>query len=189
MNKRTAVITDEQYDNLVNLIYNGGKHIRANKGMAVALIITGNCGLRIGDCLSLKLSDFVKQGDNHYFNITEEKTGKKRQTIIPEEVYQIVRDYADGKKKNEPIFDFGVRAIQKKIQKATDILGYEGIGSHSMRKRVAQNAYERSGHDIELVRTLLNHSSVSTTQRYLGLKDQAVNKILLSSVNIPIKEV
>ena len=48
--------------------------------------------------------------------------------------------------------------------------------------------YRLSGNDIELTRKFLNHSSVSTTQRYLGVNDDEINKILTSSYKIPYKE-
>ena len=45
------------------------------------------------------------------------------------------------------------------------------VKMHSLRKTYAMRIYERSGHDIMLVRDLLGHSSVETTQIYLNLND------------------
>ncbi len=42
------------------------------------------------------------------------------------------------------------------------------IGSHSLRKSFAARIYARSGHDINLTRAALGHSSILTTQRYLA---------------------
>ena len=41
------------------------------------------------------------------------------------------------------------------------------LAAHSLRKSLAQRAYEESG-DIYLVQEFLGHKSVATTQKYLG---------------------
>ena len=119
-NKKTAVITDEQFQNIVRLINNGdGNRIKPNKSMALALIVTGNCGLRIGDCLSLTMNSFITENGEHKFFIKEEKTGKIRSNIIPEPIYQLLKEHcreynlSDG----DHIFDFTARGLQKKIQR------------------------------------------------------------------------
>ena len=86
MNKRTTCITDDQFNRIINILHNGEKEIKSNEEMALILTLTGNSGLRIGDCLNLTLKSFIKEGDTYRFNITEEKTGKKRTTLIPEEI-------------------------------------------------------------------------------------------------------
>lgn len=42
------------------------------------------------------------------------------------------------------------------------------FGSHSLRKSFALRVYQKSGHDINLTRLALAHSSIVTTQRYLS---------------------
>ena len=37
-----------------------------------------NCGMRIGDCLSLKVLDITKALDDKAIDLKEEKTGKRR---------------------------------------------------------------------------------------------------------------
>ena len=55
MNKKTTCITDEQFDNIINILFNGQPEakIKPNKEMAIILTVTGNGGLRIGDCMQL----------------------------------------------------------------------------------------------------------------------------------------
>ena len=48
--------------------------------------------------------------------------------------------------------------------------------------------YRLSGNDIELTRKFLNHSSVSTTQRYLGVNDDEINDLLRNSYKIPFRK-
>jgi integrase/recombinase XerD len=55
------------------------------------------------------------------------------------------------------------------LKKAFIAAGLNGkIATHSLRKSFAQRIYERSG-DIYLVKELLGHRNVSTTQDYLGV--------------------
>lgn len=194
MNKKTSCITDEQFNKIVNLIHDGsgdGK-IKRSKEIALILTITGNSALRIGDCTKLKLNSFIKEGDNYKYNIVEEKTGKKRTCIIPNEIYIMIKDYAKEKKKgeNEIIFNHTIRAIQYKLKNVANYLGedYKDISTHSFRKCAGMRMYRLSGNDIELTRKFLNHSSINTTQRYLGVNDDEINKIIQASYKIPYKE-
>ena len=155
------------------------------------LTVTGNCGLRIGDCTKLKLRSFIKEGQEYKYNIIEEKTGKKRTNIIPNAIYQMIKEYAKRKNKTESdyIFKHSIRSIQYKLKNIANYLGddYKDISTHSFRKHAGMTLYRASGNDIELTRKFLNHSSVSTTQRHLGVNDDEINELLRSSYNIPFK--
>ena len=193
-NRKTSCINNKQFEEIIKIIYNGtedGK-IRANEEIALILTITGNCGLRIGDCTKLKLESFIREGEEYRYNIVEEKTGKKRTNIIPKELYEMIKEYAErkGKKKDEIIFNHTIRAIQYKLRNIAKYLGedYKDISTHSFRKCAGMRIYRLSGNDIELTRKFLNHSSVQTTQRYLGVNDDEINKILANNYEIPYKK-
>lgn len=193
-NRKTSCISEEQFNKIVNLIYEGtsdGK-IKPSEEIALILTITGNCALRIGDCTKLKLNSFIREGNDYRYNIIEEKTGKKRTNIIPKEIYEMIKEYAykKNKKDDEVIFNHTIRAIQYKLENIAKYLGeeYKDISTHSFRKCAGMRIYRLSGNDIELTRKFLNHSSVSTTQRYLGVNDDEINTILKSNYKIPYKE-
>lgn len=194
MNKKTSCITDEQFNRIINLIHDGsgdGK-IKKSEETALILTVTGNCALRIGDCTKLKLNSFIKEGEQYRYNIVEEKTGKKRTCIIPNEIYELIKEYAmkKGKSESEEIFTHTIRSIQYKLKNVAEYLGedYKDISTHSFRKCAGMRMYRLSGNDIELTRKFLNHSSINTTQRYLGVNDDEINKILMNSFKIPYKE-
>ena len=86
MNRKTSCITNEQFNRIITILYNGEANIKPNKEMALILTITGNSGLRIGDCLHLTLNSFILEGNEYRYNIIEEKTGKQRTTLIPKEI-------------------------------------------------------------------------------------------------------
>lgn len=189
MNKKTACITDEQFDNIIKVLYLGNEKIKPNKEMALMLTITGNCGLRIGDCTKLTLNSFIKQGNDYYYNIKEEKTGKTRSTLIPKQIFDMIIAFAGGKGKlpDDIIFQTPIRTLQWKIQQVCKYLGdgYENISTHSFRKRAGMTIYRESGNDIELTRRFLNHSSVNITQRYLRVDEEDINNILKDKYRIP----
>jgi integrase len=176
-------------DAIINLLYKGYGNMKPQKEMALMLTVTGNCGLRIGDCVKLTMKSFIKQGDNYYYNIKEEKTGKTRSTLIPAQIYNMIIAYAvgQGKQPNDIIFDTKIRTLQWNIQKVCEYLGdgYENISTHSFRKHAGMMIYRESGNDIELTRRFLNHSSVNVTQRYLRVDEEDINTILKDKYRIP----
>ena len=193
MNKKTACITDEQFNEIIGLIYNGSSDgkIKPSEEIAIILTITGNCALRIGDCTKLKMKSFIQEGEECKYNIIEEKTGKKRTNIIPKEIYEMIKEYAERKgiNKEDRIFNHTIRSIQYKLKNVAQYLGqeYKDISTHSFRKCAGMRMYRLSGNDIELTRKFLNHSSINTTQRYLGVNDEDINKILKGNYKIPFK--
>jgi integrase len=56
---------------------------------------------------------------------------------------------------------------------------HQGLSTHSLRKTWARELYERSGHDILLVRDGLGHSSVDITQRYLATNRDRLDELIL----------
>ena len=190
MNKKTACITNEQFNRIITILYNGEAKIKPNKEMALALTITGNSGLRIGDCLQLSLGSFIREGNDYRYNIIEEKTGKHRTTLIPNEIYELIKAYAIEKGRTDNhIFKYSIRSIQYKLKEICKYLGedYEDVSTHSFRKHAGMTIYRLSGNDIELTRKFLNHSSVSTTQRYLGVDEDDINDLLKNNYSIPFK--
>ena len=185
-NKTTVALTQDQMKEIINTMRSGGAGFRSNDRIATCLILEANLGLRIEDILQLRLSDFLKDGGNYRIDIVEQKTQKKRTFLVPLEIYQFVYIYCIDHhiQKNDRIFPITTRAVQKYLQKVSDYLGYEGVGTHSFRKFFASELYEANNCDIELVRELLQHSSTVTTQRYIKRNSKMVEDALRKHVFI-----
>ncbi|MCX4299784.1 MAG: integrase, partial [Lachnospiraceae bacterium] len=56
-------------------------------------------------------------------------------------------------------------------------------GSHSFRKLFATQVYIDSEYNAELVRVLLQHSSLNTTQRYLSIGSKQIEDALAKTVS------
>lgn len=148
--------------------------IRSNFQIYIILLLQLNTGLRIGDVLALRKSNLA----GGILNIKEQKTKKIQNRRINTEIYEIINSYCCRKSilKNDKLFKVKVRWVQRYLQKISFILGIDGVSTHSFRKTYAHIQYMNSNCNIELVRKLLNHSSISVTQRYLGITDDEVNK-------------
>jgi len=180
MNKKTKALTTEQYKEIIQTMRAGFCGCRPNERIATALVLEGNLGLRISDIVKLRPCDIVRDGDRYRLEITEQKTGKSRVFTVPLVIQQYIENYClrNGIKRTERIFPLTERAIQKQLAIVCDYLGYEGISTHSFRKWYATEIYKSSGYDIALVQRLLQHSSAATTQRYIGMEPERIERAI-----------
>lgn len=186
MNKKTKALTTEQYTEIILAIKEGFSGCRPNERIATALVLEGNLGLRISDILRLRLSDIVRDGDRYRLSIIEQKTGKQRDFTVPLVLKQYIENYClrNNIRRNDTIFPITERAVQKQLAIVCDYLGYEGISTHSFRKWYATEIYKTNGCDIALVQRLLQHSSASTTQRYIGIEPQRIEQAIMNHTQL-----
>ena len=190
MNKRTTAIDEETYKRIIStmqkgFVYQGVIH-KKNEKISTVLQLEYNLGLRIGDILNLTMDNFVKDGGRYRLNIHEQKTGKYRNFTVPVEIYNFIRDYAYENNINPKakLFPITERAVLKHLKVTCDYLELEGIGTHSFRKAFATNMYVNNHYNIELVRVLLQHSSVTVTQRYIGIGSRELETAIEKNINL-----
>ncbi len=186
MNKKCVALTYEQYAQSIYLLRSGfvlnGVTVRPNDRIATIEVLQATLGLRLGDTLNLRMTSFVKDSNRYRLNITEEKTGKLRTFTVPVEVYSFIQGYAisNSIKPEARLFDISSRQVERHLNMVFVKMGLplERYGSHSYRKYFATKIYNDNNYDIELVRVLLQHSSVTTTQRYLSISNKQVEDAL-----------
>ena len=97
MNYKCRDCTHEEFEQIVNTLRSGfmyhGQKVKSKERIADALVLEANLGIRIGDVLKLRLADFVRDGKDFRINIIEQKTGKKRNFIVPNEVISFINEY------------------------------------------------------------------------------------------------
>ena len=190
MNKKCRPVSHEEYKEIINILRTGfvyeGQKVRSKERIADVLVLEANLGIRIEDVLLLRLSNFIKDGDKYRIDIIEKKTGKKREFTVPIEVMSYLQEYAIkwGIRKQQQLFPFRERNVQKYLQMVSEILGLMNIGTHSFRKFYATEVYKNNGHDIRLVQILLQHSSILITQRYVGVDKEKIEDAISKNVNI-----
>ena len=191
---RTRALTLEEAVKILELIKNGFKYIengknkifRPKENLYYILLFQINTGLRIGDILSLKRKD-ISTGR---IDIIEKKTKKALSRPYPENTYNFINKFCEENrvKYNDLVFGgINIRTVQKNLKTASLKLGLRDISTHSFRKTFATLKYKESNNNIELIRRLLNHSSTTVTQRYLGISDPDLEKIS-NRVILKVKE-
>lgn len=188
-NKKTKAITAEEYKALIEIIRSGipNAYTRPNPKVAMALVCVANLGLRIGDVVRLKPSNFKLRSDGKItLQIKEEKTNKERNTPVAQRFYIQLMDYfmANHISENSYIFSgmrgqhLSVRDVQIILARAVSYLGYgDDISTHSFRKLFATTLYQQKK-DIVLTQTVLNHSSPAVTRRYIGIAPEQIEEAL-----------
>lgn len=182
----TRSITEKEFQDLILLLYEGyvdkdNRVIRKNKRTAVALIVQANTGLRIGDVVRLRLSDFLNENGRYRLCIKEQKTGKKRHFTQTAQVYAFIQDYMInmGLSKDTLLFNMTVRASQR------NHLGLIDVSTHSFSSSL-HVLITKNTKDIRLIQNLLQHASINTIVRYLAVTQQQIDDTLDAHVMLPV---
>lgn len=154
----------------------------------MSLLMAMGCftGLRISDILALQWRQILNKDE---FCITEIKTGKQRTIRLNPQLQQHIRDCY------EHISPIGINAPILISQKGTAFtiqriniilkeirekyrLKIKNFSCHSLRKTFGRQVYNMNSDNAELalikLMELFNHSSVSITKRYLGLRQEEI---------------
>ncbi|WP_342990768.1 MULTISPECIES: tyrosine-type recombinase/integrase [Bacteroides] len=171
-----------QWDEAMNLI----RKLAKDGNYKMSLLIALGCftGLRISDILSLRWNQIL---DTDEFTIIEHKTKKKRTIRVNLQLKKHIRDCYEHIQPvgiNTPILIsqkgtvFSIQRINgvlKEIKKKYR-LQIGNFSCHSLRKTFGRQVYNMNSDNSELalvkLMELFNHSSVSITKRYLGLRQE-----------------
>jgi len=182
-----------EYDHALN---KGKSLLNDSKTIVIGfyIIYSINVGLRVSDVLKLKHRDInqLKVGDD--LRLQEQKTGKPRTITINSEVYNAYQKLVIKLKSIGRYDENGFVFISQKntvySYKSIDRLLKEifrnkklQISSHSLRKSFARRFYEQnnqSEYALMLIGEAFNHSSLTITKKYLGLRKEEVKNIYLS---------
>ena len=148
-------------------------------------------GLRASDVLGLRVNDVQLQNGAYKAElvIRMQKT-KQDVTVYLEQDAQGAIDkliMAEFKTPNDYLFTrkfqphgcrLTVQAYGHIVKDWAKILGVpeEDLGTHSLRRTKASYIYKQTG-NIEAVRQFLGHTSISQTQKYLGVQQEEVKEL------------
>lgn len=151
-----------------------------------------NSALRVSDLLKLKIKDVVdtKNYPKDHIQIREKKTSKSKNFPLSDTAKSAISEYLAGRKfssPEEPLFASrkGNAALQrdqayKIINRAARAIGIQDkIGSHTMRKTFAYQAYQ-VGVDLTLIQKLLNYSASGVTLAYIGITQDQMDNVYLN---------
>lgn len=131
MNKRTEVITIEQYDEIIRFMINGCTGHAPNLKVAIVLMLISETGWTLEEILRIRCEDVVYT--DYGFNLY--RGNESEVWIISEKTSEYLQQYLKEKKVSSgKLFDISPRGVQRHIRYLSDYLGYENIGSMSFRK-------------------------------------------------------
>ena len=152
-----------------------------------------NWGLRVSDLVSLTVDDvtLTSATDNH-IRVREQKTGKIRTITVTPKIKKEIEHYIESHKlenshwlfpsrqrnKQGEIDHINTKTLYLQLEKVADYLGWDYVGTHTLRKTYGYWLYKASDHNIALVQRELNHSSQAVTLRYIGITQEESDKVL-----------
>lgn len=182
MSKRFSNTTSDyiEWSDMLNLVRN----LYDDRNYKMSLLIACGCffGLRISDLLTLTWSKIL---NSEYLELIESKTGKKRIIKINNQLQKHIKNcYETISPINTECKCFTsqmrtvysvqrINVILKEIKEEYK-LKVGNLSTHSFRKTFGREIYNRAGTNSEFalikLSELFNHSNISITRRYLGLK-------------------
>ena len=171
-----------QWSEAMNLI----RKLARDSNYKMSLLIALGCftGLRLSDTLALRWNQIL---DAEEFTITEIKTGKQRTIRINMQLQQHIRDcyeHINPVGINAPVLIsqkgtvYTVQRINVMLKEIKNKYKWHigNFSCHSLRKTFGRQVYNMNNDNSELalvkLMELFNHSSVSITKRYLGLRQE-----------------
>ncbi len=158
----------------------------------VILALLVGCALRRQELASLDV-ETIQQREGRWVLADLEGKGRRVRTVaIPVWVKQgidawrtaagidkgrLVRSISKGGKVGESLGDWTVWSV---VEQSAKEIGMEHFGAHDLRRTCAKLC-RKAGGDLEQIKFLLGHSSIQTTERYLGSEQEialAVNDSL-----------
>jgi len=161
-NMRERVLSEEEEERLVQ---HSSEHLKP------IIITASNTGMRLGEILRLKWSQIDL--NTRRIRVENTKSGKNRLIEINQNLYDVLRLKNGQSPYVFPNPDTGkpLTTVKRAFKSACRRAGIEGLRFHDMRHTFGTRLIQ-SGVDIETVRDLMGHHSISVTQRYLHTNEK-----------------
>lgn len=149
-----------------------------------------NCGLRLSELCSLNYSD-IKSDDT--MKVTG-KGNKERTIYLNEMCIEAIKEYmkvrpVDGVKDKNALFLSGRKSrispktVQHIVEKYLEKSGLGGMGysTHKLRHTAATLMYQQGNVDVLLLKEILGHENLSTTEIYTHIVDEQLKDAVASN--------
>ena len=149
-----------------------------------------NCGLRLSELCSLNYTDIKSDG-----TMTVTGKGNKERTIYLNEMcINAVKEYmkvrpVDGVKDKHALFlsnrksRISPKTVQHIVEKFIEKsgLGDRGFSTHKLRHTAATLMYQKGGVDVLLIKDILGHENLATTEIYTHIVDEQLKDAVSSN--------
>jgi site-specific recombinase XerD len=160
------------------------KSIENLKHQAILQLIY-SCALRISECINLKITDIDKT--KNIIKIVNGKGGKDAYIPIPADTKTLLRIYYQKYKPKVYLFEgvnekkYSSSSIRKVLNKALEKVNInKNIRVHDLRHARATHWLD-NGMDIKFVQKILRHKKAETTDRYLHLTTNSLERAMASA--------
>jgi integrase/recombinase XerD len=170
--------------------------IRAGRGLKqrVLLMTAYSAGLRVSELVNLKITDIDPA--RMMLRVRQGKGGKDRYAILSEKLLVELRQYwkrhrpavwlFPNRAKNGPLSRGEAWHILRSAKRRAGLK--KGRGIHSLRACFATHLLE-AGVDLRSIQFLMGHTSLLSTQHYLRLRPQNVDRALSPLDRLPLTTV
>lgn len=194
--RQPVYLTLTETERLLDTINNEKNDFLRSRDLAIVFTFL-TTGMRLSELVSINITDIV----NDHFNIIG-KGNKERTVYLTDNCLQLIYSYIlvrakyIGDKDIDALFistrkkRISNRAVQSTIDKYLKKAGFDTsiYSTHKLRHTAATLMYKYGNVDIRVLKDILGHSNVSTTQIYTHLDDDdlknAVSKNPLSNLDI-----
>lgn len=140
-----------------------------------------SCGLRISECINLKISDI--DSSRMLIKIVQGKGKKDRYVQLSTKLLLLLREYYKEYKPKDHLFqgqfkdEYSAKSIQNVLKRALIKCNItKQITVHSLRHSFATHLIEQ-GTDIRIVQEILGHKDIRTTQIYTHISSARISKV------------
>ena len=172
-NRLPNILTIDEVKNIINSITN-------IKHRAIISTIY-SCGLRISECVNLKICDIDSSAMT--IKIINAKGKNDRIVMLSEKILELLREYFKEYKPLEYLFEgqkgekYSTRSIQQIFNNVVKKVRIKKkVTVHTLRHSFASHLLD-NGTDIRFIQELLGHKHLSTTQIYTHINPVSVKKI------------
>jgi integrase/recombinase XerD len=120
-------------------------------------------GVRVSELVSIRKRDIdFERGTIKVFG----KGAKERAVLIPDALGQQLREYCEGLKDDDRLFELSVRTVERSIKALAKRAGIDKkVTPHKLRHSFATHMLQNGG-NVVAIQKLLGHTSLNTTQIY-----------------------
>lgn len=178
-------LTLEQSKKLLETVNeHGGKSMERDYCILTLFL---NCGLRLSELAGININDFREDGTLRVIG----KGNKERIIYLNSACKNAVQNYRkvrpnDALKDRKAFFisrqhnRISVKTIQAFVKKYLELSGFGGMGysTHKLRHTAATLMYQHGGVDIRILKEILGHENLGTTEIYTHISNAQVKNAI-----------
>jgi integrase len=157
--------------------------LKGKRDLCILALLVG-CALRRQELANLYIEEIQMRENRWVIADLRGKGGRVRTVAVPVWVKQAINTWTtaagleegkllrpvlkSGKVVGESLSNWGVWSV---VEQSAKEIGIERFGAHDLRRTCAKLC-RKNGGDLEQIKFLLGHSSIQTTERYLGSEQE-----------------